>query len=71
MPEGLRLFIRDALEAAIVALGTVSVVFPTSVKGAQEVGVVIAIAVGAAVWAVARRELLPILLNILWPKPTP
>jgi hypothetical protein len=68
MTEGLRLFLRDALEAAIAALGTLVITVPANLDDAKKEGIVISVAVAAAVIAVARRELLPLILEAISPK---
>ena len=69
MSTGIRLFIRDALEAAAVSVGALTFAIPTTLDGAKALALVIAVAAGSAIWAVARRELWPILLNAIFPKP--
>jgi hypothetical protein len=66
---GLRLFLRDALEAAVAALGTLVITVPANLDDAKKEGIVISVAVAAAVIAVARRELLPLILEAISPKP--
>lgn len=66
---GLRLFLRDALEAAVAALGTLVITVPANLDDAKKEGIVISVAVAAAVIAVARRELLPLILDAISPKP--
>ena len=69
MSDKIRRFVRDALEAAAVALGTIVFVIPSTLDAAKAQALIAAVAVGAAVWAVARRELWPIILEWIWPKP--
>lgn len=67
MKEGMRLFIRDALEAAIVSAGALAFTIPANLDDAKRESLVVAVAVGSAVWAVARRELVPLILNWISP----
>lgn len=64
-------FLRDAAEAAIAAVGALVLTLPANMADAQKEAVVIAVAVGAAVIAVARRELLPMVLAYLGFAPQP
>ena len=68
MKERLRLFARDAIEAAIASLGSLVLTLPADVPDAQREAIVVGTAVAAAVIAVARRELLPIVLDWISPK---
>lgn len=65
--SGVRLFVRDALEAAIAGAATILVV-PESVDDAKRIAVAVGVSVATAVVAVARRELLPLILNAISPK---
>lgn len=63
-----RLFIRDAIEAALAGVATIFFV-PESVDDTKRLAVAAAVAIVTAVVAVARRELLPIILNAISPNP--
>lgn len=69
MSEGLRLFVRDAIEAAIAAVASLVITIPVNVDDAKRTALVVGTAVAAAVIAVARRELLPLILDAISPKP--
>jgi hypothetical protein len=71
IPDPIRLFIRDAIEAALAALGTLVITVPSNIDDAKKEAIVIGVAIGAAVIAVARRELLPLLLDKIFPKAQP
>jgi len=69
IPDGVKRFIRDALEAAIAALGTLVLTVPTNIGEAKSEALIVSVAIGAAVIAVARREFLPLILNWISPAP--
>ena len=64
--SGVRLFIRDAIEAAIAGAAAIFFI-PANVDDAKRLGLAAGVAIGTAVVAVARRELLPIILNAISP----
>jgi hypothetical protein len=66
---GLRLFARDALEAAIAAVATLVFTVPANLDDAKKEAIVVGVAIAAAVIAVARRELLPLILEAISPTP--
>jgi len=65
VPEWVRKIARDALEGAIVAAGTLTLVIPRDLPDAQAQAMAAAVVVGSAALAVVRRELLPALLERL------
>lgn len=69
LSPGVRLFLRDAVEAAIAALLSLTITMPANIDEAKRTLVIIAFAVGSAIIAVARRELLPLVLEWISPKP--
>ena len=64
VPQAVKYFLRDAIEAAIAAIGSLVITLPANLPQAQQEATVVFVAVAAAVLAVARRELLPIILNL-------
>lgn len=64
-------FLRDAVEASVAAVGALVLTLPANMADAQKEAVVIAVAIGAAVIAVARRELAPMVLAYLGFAPQP
>jgi hypothetical protein len=65
MQERIRLFVRDALEAAFVTLGAVVFVAPTNLDDAKRQALILGAAIASAVYAVVRRELFPIILDAI------
>lgn len=59
VPDGVKLVLRDVLEAAIAAAGTLTFTVPLSVADARQQALVAWFAVSAAIIAVLRREALP------------
>jgi hypothetical protein len=68
--EQIRFFVRDAIEGAITVVIALGIVFPNSVDEAKQVAITVGIAIGGAILAAARRDLLPYLLDKFFPKPT-
>lgn len=63
----LRKFARDAIEAAIASVASLALTLPTSIPDAQKEALVIGVAVLSAVIAIARREVLPWVLEQISP----
>ncbi|HET7070145.1 MAG TPA: hypothetical protein VFI40_04930 [Nocardioides sp.] len=59
LPAGVRVALRDMVEAAIAAVMALTFFIPTNLADAKSEGEVVYFAVLAAIVAVARRELLP------------
>lgn len=59
VPQPVKLFIRDAIEAGIAAAASLTLTVPANVADAKREGVIVGVAIAAAIVAVARRELLP------------
>lgn len=57
-----RAFVRDAVEGAVTAVAALNLVLPKDLPQAQGEASLVAIAVGAAVVAEARRDLLPLVV---------
>lgn len=62
VPDQVKLAVRDALEAGLAAAAGLAIALPTSLDDAKREALVVVVAVGAAVIAVLRRELLPWIL---------
>lgn len=58
-------FLRDIIEGAITAVTALTLAFPTSLSDAKSQAIVVLVAVIGATVAVARRSLLPALLELL------
>lgn len=68
IPLGVRYVIRDAIEGAITAVVALNLAIPSTLSEAHAEGLIAVVAIAGAVIAVARRELLPIILQ--WIAPT-
>jgi hypothetical protein len=71
--SGVRLFIRDAIEGAIAAVSGLwvggAVLGVPALQDIKAAGLVAVFAAGASIVATARRELLPLILDAISPKP--
>lgn len=61
IPDQVKLAVRDAIEAGLVAAGGLVIAFPTRLDDAKREAVIVLFAFGAAAIAVLRRKLLPYL----------
>lgn len=68
MQTVLRQFVRDAIEGAIAAVLALALTMPASVDDAKRTATMVLIAVLGSTIAVARRLLLPYLLDWISPK---
>lgn len=69
MNERIRLIIRDAVEGGFTVIGAMTFIAPNSVSGAKALALTLGAAFIGAAYAVLRREALPVILDLIFPKP--